>query len=74
MSLEQAQLGVPPGISRNHASVACGQFLRKLWTFFDEQEFFLVVFTHQWPQVSNIDPQLICFCLKTSYALEKIAT
>ena len=27
------------GKSRKHASIACGQFLRKLWTFLDQQQF-----------------------------------
>ena len=28
------------GKSRKHASVACGQFFRKLWTFLDKQRIF----------------------------------
>ena len=33
---------------------------------------FLAVFNNQWPQISNISPQLIYFGLKISNALEKI--
>ena len=37
------------GNSRKHASIACGQLLRKLWTFLDEQYIFGNL-THKCPQ------------------------
>ena len=41
------------GKSCKHASNACGQNLRKLWTFLDKKHF-IAVFTHQCPQVCII--------------------
>ena len=39
------------------SSIACGQFLIKLWTYLDEQQIFgsFYVWTHQLPQVCIID-------------------
>ena len=57
--------------SHKHPSIACGQFLRLLWTFWMNNKF-LAVFTHQWPLVCIIYPQLSYFCSRISNVLENI--
>ena len=54
-----------------HASVACGQFLRKLRTFFDKHQFFDSFY--QSMATSLQYPKLIYFCLEISNVRGKIA-
>ena len=66
--MEKTLWGAPMlrhGKSRKHASNACGQFLRKLWTFLFKPQFFFAIFTHQCSQVCIIiHNDSICFFRK----------
>ena len=60
------------GISRKHASIACRQFLKKLWTFLEKLQFSLSFYPPM-PTSLHYYPQLIHFCLKISDIMEKSA-
>ena len=60
------------GKSRKHASVVCGQFLRKLWTFLDKQQF-SCSFYPSMPTILHYYPQLLNFCRKISDIMGKNA-
>ena len=49
--------------SRKRASIACGQFLRKLWKFLDLQQFFGSFYPSMPTNLQNY-PQLIHICSK----------
>ena len=59
------------GKSRKYASIACGQFLRKLWTFLDKQQF-SCSFYPSMPTILHYYTQLIHCCQKISDIIEKI--
>ena len=66
--MEKTLWGAPMlrhGKSRKHASNACGQFLRKLWTFCVKQQF-SCNFHPSLPPSLHYYPQLMHFCLKIS--------
>ena len=59
------------GKSRKHANIACGQFLRKLWTFLDKQQYFDSFYPSMATSLYYY-PQLIHFWMKISDKMEKI--
>ena len=58
------------GKSRNHASTACGQFLRKLWTFWDKQRILGIFFSSMAISLHN-SCTIIVFQLRQIQCIEK---
>ena len=64
MAVQYAPLPLILFLQRQNADmekVACGQFLRKLWTFLNKQQF-SCSFQPSMPTILHYYPQLIHFC------------